>query len=114
MFSIPAKSQDLNPIENIFHLVRKKLKSDALRKKITRESYNEFCKRVGKILKEFPVSIINKTIDSIEHRLKWPSNKKVREQNINIDRVYILYSGLYLLFVHVTNMSCHTNVMSHK
>ena len=30
MFSIPARSPDLNPTENVFHLVRKNLHKDAL------------------------------------------------------------------------------------
>ena len=30
MFSIPHRSPDINPIENVFHLVKKKLNRDAL------------------------------------------------------------------------------------
>ena len=37
MFAIPRRSPDVNPIENIFHLVRKKLQHDALRSKITKD-----------------------------------------------------------------------------
>ena len=45
MFSIPARSPDLNPIENIFHLVRQQLAHDALEQEIYQETYDEFCKR---------------------------------------------------------------------
>ena len=39
MFSIPPRSTDINPIENLFHLVKKQLKRDALEQNITQESY---------------------------------------------------------------------------
>ena len=39
VFKIPARSQDLNPIENIFHLVGKQLKKDAQEKNTTRVSH---------------------------------------------------------------------------
>ena len=32
MFAIPPRSPDINPIENIFHLVRRQLQDDALKK----------------------------------------------------------------------------------
>ena len=70
MFSIPARSPDLNPIENVFHLVRKQLASDALHREITRETYKEFCTRVKQTIENFPVNIINKTIESMPKRLK--------------------------------------------
>lgn len=69
MFSIPARSPDLNPIENIFHLVRQQLKNDALEKGITRESYDTFIKRVAKTISEFPVETINKTIESMGRQI---------------------------------------------
>lgn len=39
MFAIPARSPDLNPIENVFHLVRKQLRLDTVQKKIRHENY---------------------------------------------------------------------------
>ena len=38
MFEIPARSPDLNPIENIFHLVCANLQKDALTKEIKKET----------------------------------------------------------------------------
>lgn len=70
MFSIPARSPDLNPIENIFNTVRKQLRNEVLAQQITNESYNQFSKRVAKTLKNFPVEQINKTIESMPNRLK--------------------------------------------
>ena len=46
LFSIPPRSPDLNPIENIFHLIGKQLKYDALDSKLKCESYEKFVKRV--------------------------------------------------------------------
>ena len=68
-FWIPARSPDLNPIENIFHLIRNKLKEDALTNEITHETYEEFSERIVKTFMEFPVALINKTIDSMPKRL---------------------------------------------
>jgi len=69
VFGIPARSPDLNPIENIFHLVRKKLKEDALAKKIHHESYKEFAKRVAETISNFPADVISKTIELMEQRI---------------------------------------------
>ena len=69
MFSIPARSPDLNPIENIFHLIRNKLKEDAIEKEIVRENYDEFSKRITTTIAEFPASVINKTIESMSQRI---------------------------------------------
>lgn len=43
---IPPRSPDLNPIENFLHLVRCKLKSDALVLNITKETLQQFKARV--------------------------------------------------------------------
>ena len=61
---IPARSPDLNPIENIFHLVNKELRESALTKNITKESYDEFVARCQKTLMDFPKELIDKTIES--------------------------------------------------
>lgn len=68
MFSIPARSPDLNPIENMFNNIRRQLKDDALEQHIENESYGEFCQRVAKTIKNYPSAIIDKTIDSMVHR----------------------------------------------
>ena len=50
--SIPARIPDLKPIENIFHIVKKKLHQDALEMKIVRKDFEEFSARVKKILEK--------------------------------------------------------------
>lgn len=76
IFSIPPRSPDLNPIENIFHLVRDQLKSDALEKKIEHETYQEFSKRVAETICVFSKEIIDKTIESMPKRIIMVIEKK--------------------------------------
>lgn len=70
MFAIPPRSPDINPIENIFHLVRKQLQDDALKNKITKESFAAFSERVKLTMENFPVETINKTIISMKKRME--------------------------------------------
>ena len=68
-FSIPARSPDLNPIENIFHIVKKKLHEDVLEMKIEREDFEEFSARVKTTLESVPVDVADKTIRSMDKRI---------------------------------------------
>ena len=47
LLSIPPRSPDINPIENVFHLVQKKLRKEAVQHHIERETLPQFEKRVG-------------------------------------------------------------------
>ena len=69
MFAIPARSPDLKPIENMFHLVRANSQKDALTKEIKKETFLEFSRRVRKTIKGSPVEILDKTVDSLPKRL---------------------------------------------
>lgn len=69
MFGIPARSPDLNPIENMFHMVRRQLKDDAIEKKIEHEKYDQFCKRVKDTIESMDVDYIDKTIASMPQRI---------------------------------------------
>jgi len=69
LLSIPPRSPDLNPIENFFHIVRRSLDKDALKRNITRESYDEFSTRVRDIIFNVPKELINKTIESLPRRI---------------------------------------------
>jgi len=68
--SIPARSPDLNPIENMFHLVKAHLTQQAIQRNIEVETKDEFQQRVLSTLLNFSPHIINKTIESMEKRLK--------------------------------------------
>ena len=65
----PARSADLNPIENTFHLVSRKLTKDALERGITRESYEQFCNRVQTTIYAISPEVIDKTIESMNGRI---------------------------------------------
>lgn len=69
LFKIPARSPDLNPIVNIFHLISNQLKRDALDKGIKKENYSQFCSRDKKTCLNFSSETIDKTIDSMPKRI---------------------------------------------
>ena len=70
LIQIPPRSPDLNPIENFFHLVRCKLKRDALALNITKETLEEFRARIIRTIYSIPVDLINRTIASMPARLQ--------------------------------------------
>ena len=70
LLSIPPRSPDINPIENVFHLVQKKLRKEAVQHRIERETLPQFEKRVIETLYSIPLETINKTIASMDRRLK--------------------------------------------
>ena len=68
-FSIPPRSPDLNPIENIFHLVKSKLCEDAYEQHIAKEDFQQFSLRVKNTIENIPVETINRTIESMPKRM---------------------------------------------
>ena len=75
MFGIPARSLDFNLVENVFHLVRKKLHEDAREHEIKQEIYKEFSNRVKSTIENFPVDIINK-IELLPKQLRCAIERK--------------------------------------
>ena len=69
LFKIPSRSLDLNPIENIFHLVGKQLRSDAMHKDITAETFEKFSRHIKATISNFSSEIIDKTIDFMARRI---------------------------------------------
>ena len=69
VFKIPARSPDLNPIENFFNSVTMKLNNDAMEKQIMRESIHEFSLHVKETLQGFSSEEIDKIIDSMDKRI---------------------------------------------
>lgn len=68
--TIPARSPDLNPIENFFHLIGKAIVEDTKRKNITKETFDEFSSRVKDIIVNFDKKTINSLIGSMDKRIK--------------------------------------------
>ena len=69
VFKIPARSPDLNPIENFFNIIAMKLNNDAVENQITRESINEFSLWVKETMQSFSSDHIDKIIDSMDKRI---------------------------------------------
>jgi len=67
---IPARSPDLNPIENFFNIVGQHILQDTREKCITKESFAEFSARVKSIMVNFDRLEINKMIGNMEKRIK--------------------------------------------
>ena len=70
LIAIPPRSPDVNPIENVFHRVKKNLDMDAINNSIERESFNEFRVRVINTLYACDAKEIDKTIESLPKRLR--------------------------------------------
>lgn len=69
LLKIPARSPDLNPIENVFHLAARAIDKETVEQCITKESYEDFCSRVIRTLYNIPVEVIDKTIESVDKRI---------------------------------------------
>ena len=70
VFNIPAWSPDLNPIENIFHLISKKIRADGKALNLKKETYEEFRDRCYQTMMNYPTAIVDKTIESMPKRLR--------------------------------------------
>ena len=69
IFRIPPRSPDLNPAENFFHLVKRKLKKQAIEQQITKETFKKFKTRVKNLMENFPAEKIDHIIDSMDKRI---------------------------------------------
>lgn len=67
---IPARSPDLNPIENIFHIVKNYLEQETIASNITSETFEQFKERVLRIMNNISVSLVDKTIASLPRRIE--------------------------------------------
>ena len=75
-FAIPPRSPDMNPIENIFNIAKAGLRREAVTRGLTRETYSEFVNRVEQTLRNIPVNVIDKVIDTMETRMKQVVKRK--------------------------------------
>ena len=64
---IPAGSPDPNPIENLFHSVKNKLRLVALHNNVTCDTFDEITARMKRTMYNFSVSKIDKTTKSMSH-----------------------------------------------
>ena len=68
-FCIPERSPDINPIENLFNQVGRKLTKHALQHQITDQSFEQFSGRVIRTLEAYPYGEIDKIIESMDKRM---------------------------------------------
>ena len=69
LFRIPARSPDVNPIENIFQVAKKKLAQEAIDKHLKKESFQQFKDRVNRTLFDVDIKLIDGTINSMLRRI---------------------------------------------
>ncbi len=81
MILLPPRSPDLNPIENLFPVVRRILRRQALRQGIQQETFKQFQTRIKAAFRSIPVRTINKIIASMPKRIALVINNKGRRVN---------------------------------
>jgi hypothetical protein len=69
LHKIPARSPDLNPIENFFHILKKSLENEAIEQQITKETFSDFTQRVLRCIDTLDTSILDRTIESMPKRV---------------------------------------------
>ena len=69
IFPIPARSPDMNPIENFFHLIDLQLTEEAISLNITKETKEQFTNRVRNTIMKFPIEKIDSIIDTMPKRM---------------------------------------------
>ena len=68
-FGIPPRSADLNPIENLFHLIGRSLDAQVLQRRIENETQEELIERVKETMLNFPIETIDAIIESMPKRI---------------------------------------------
>lgn len=69
LHKIPPRSPDLNPIENIFHVVKNFLDDEAISFNIRKETFEDFKTRVINMFEKIDVDMIDRTIESMPKRI---------------------------------------------
>ena len=67
---IPPRSPDLNPFENFFNLVVRKLRKLVLDEQIESETFDEFRQQVQSVMLNFSLEKINIIIESMSCRIQ--------------------------------------------
>jgi hypothetical protein len=73
---IPARSSDLNPIENIFLVVKEQLEEEAINMRLSKESFQNFHDRVCRCLDNLSVDLVDRTLESMSNRITAILRKK--------------------------------------
>ena len=84
IFKIPSHSPDLNPIQNFFSLVLRKLRKQVLEEQIESETYDELMQRVQSVMLNFSVEKIKKIIESMSHKF----NMVIKKMGVELNSKY--------------------------
>ena len=76
LLSITPRSPNINPIENLFHLIKRQLNNDAIARNMTKETFEEFAARVKHTIINFDKNQIDKIIESMSKRIEMIVRKK--------------------------------------
>ena len=71
LLSIPPCSPDINPIENVFHLIKRQLNNEAIAWNITKETFEEFAARVKHAIINFDKNQIDKIIENMSKHIRF-------------------------------------------
>ena len=69
LFKIPARSPDINCIENLFHAMRKAIQQEAVDRRIMKETFRQFQLRCARSIRMFDPVLIDKVVDSMAKRI---------------------------------------------
>ena len=76
LFAIPPHSCDINPIENVFNVVKRELQHQAIKSNISYKTYRRFAERVKCTLYTMSSDTIDNMISSMNKRLRLITNWK--------------------------------------
>ena len=86
---IPAKSSDLDPIGNVFHIVRKRINAQIKESNVTRQTWDEFKQMIQYNIWSTSRNVIDKTISSMFKRLT--EIVMYNTIKIKVYQIYIIY-----------------------
>ena len=69
IFRISSRSPDLNCIENLIHLLNKKLQTDTIDNNIEKETFEEFSEKEENTMRNFNVETIDKIMGTMAKRV---------------------------------------------
>ena len=69
IFRISSRSPDLNCIENLIHLLNKKLQTDTIDSNIEKETFEEFSEKAENTMRNFNVETIDKIMGTMAKHL---------------------------------------------
>ena len=112
VFNIPPQSPDCSPIENVFNVVKQQLHQQTLEREIVHEDCKTSSNQVKQTLRNFSVSYIDKTIDTMNKRMAMIIKR--RRKRIKFEAlisaafihlfIHLFHSRLFCLFVFILYM----------